>query len=208
MTDSRSVEDRLRAEYFELQPEIRRTVLETETRIRHLLLPMMLALKRYERILVTSRVQDCESAVDALRRRQELGRFDSDEPQAYTLTTLRDLAGVRVMVFPRKKIDDVHAVLRDILNEWTVDHIPEVAGEAEPLAVKYFGNWAGAGRVVAEIQIVSLLIGLFWEVEHSAIYKPDPKLQGVARSLVMMDRRDDVVTTLHAFQIVSAEFSA
>src|SRR2546428_2163061 len=115
MTDSRSVEDRLRAEYFELQPEIRRTVLETETRIRHLLLPMMLALKRYERILVTSRVKDCESAVDALRRRQEL------------------------------------AVLRDILNEWTADHIPEVAGEAEPLALKYFGNWAGAGRVVAEI---------------------------------------------------------
>ncbi len=40
--------------------------------------------------------------------------------------TLRDLAGVRVMVFPRKRISDVYAALADVLERWTPDHIPLV----------------------------------------------------------------------------------
>lgn len=70
MDSSRTVEDRLRAEYFELLPDIRRTLLETETRVRRDLLDGSLALERYERVLVTSPIKECDSAVDALRRRQ------------------------------------------------------------------------------------------------------------------------------------------
>ncbi len=82
MTVERTVEDRLRAEYFELLPEIRLVVEQLETEVKHCLLPISLSLQPYEHILVTSRVKECESAVDALRRRREGGIFDSDRLDA------------------------------------------------------------------------------------------------------------------------------
>src|SRR5204862_1579918 len=96
MGNGRTVEDRLREEYFDLLPEIRRTVVETETRVRRQLLENTLALQRYERLLVTSRAKECDSAVDALRRRQTLGLFDPQRTETYSLTSLPDLAAVRV----------------------------------------------------------------------------------------------------------------
>jgi hypothetical protein len=92
MTVARSVEDRLRAEYFALLSQIRLVAAELETEIRHALMPISLSLKQYERILVTSRVKECESAVDALRRRQEGGIFDFQRTEEFTLLTLNDLA--------------------------------------------------------------------------------------------------------------------
>ncbi len=36
--------------------------------------------------------------------------------------------------------------------------------------------------VRAELQVVSMLTGLFWQVEHGTLYKPrDPSLMGAAR---------------------------
>src|SRR5664280_3024387 len=49
-------------------------------------------------------------------------------------------------------------------------------------------------------QIVSMLTGLFWEVEHSAIYKPTPSLKGIARSLEMQQRTRDVLRALRSFE--------
>jgi ppGpp synthetase/RelA/SpoT-type nucleotidyltranferase len=49
--------------------------------------------------LVTSRVKECESALDSLRRRQEGATFDSGRPELYSLDKLNDLAGVRVLAF-------------------------------------------------------------------------------------------------------------
>lgn len=45
---------------------------------------------------------------------------------------------------------------------------------------------------------MSLLIGLFWEAEHSAIYKPSPNLRGVAPR--MKDRSGAVITALQEFE--------
>jgi len=39
-------------------------------------------LDRYERLTVTSRIKECESAIDALRRRQEAATFDTDRPNS------------------------------------------------------------------------------------------------------------------------------
>lgn len=97
----RTVEDRLREEYFELLPEVRRVVEELETEVKHCLLPTSRRLNRYERLVVTARIKECESAVDALRRRQEYSIFDRDQPGLYTLRNLKDLAGVRVSVLER-----------------------------------------------------------------------------------------------------------
>ncbi len=51
--------------------------------------------------------------------------------------------------------------------------------EAEPLAFKYYGYCSRSDVVRSELQIAPMLVGLFWEVEHSAIYKPSPRFKGV-----------------------------
>jgi hypothetical protein len=68
------------------------------------------------------------------------------------------------------------------------------------LALKYHGYSSASERIRGEYQIVSMLTGLFWEVEHSAIYKPTPRLRGVARSLAMQQRSKDVSDALKAFE--------
>jgi predicted ATP-grasp superfamily ATP-dependent carboligase len=45
-----------------------------------------------------------------------------------------------------------------------------------------------------------MLIGLYWEVEHAAIYKPSPRLRGIADSLDMKQRDNDVHAALRAFE--------
>ena len=45
-----------------------------------------------------------------------------------------------------------------------------------------------------------MLTGLFWEIEHAAIYKPSPQLRGLARSLSMQARSRDVLEALGGFE--------
>jgi hypothetical protein len=205
MADARTVEDRLREEYFDLLPVIRLAVLETETRIRRDLLDVSLSLRRYERLIVTARIKECDSAIDALRRRQPLGLFDRERPDEYSLTTLRDLAAIRVMAFPLQRLDDAQDALRSTLVDWTADPIPGAEDSDLPLAFKYYGKWTADAPITSEVQIVPLLIGLFLDVEHSAIYKPSPNLRGVVRSEAVIQRRNAVFAALRAFE---AEFEA
>ena len=65
---------------------------------------------------------------------------------------------------------------------------------------KYYGHRRASGRVWGEFQVVPMLSALFWEVEHAAIYKPSPKLKGVARSLEMQERTTDVLKAFRAFE--------
>ena len=53
-------------------------------------------------------------------------------------------------------------------------------------------------NIVAQVQGAAafMLTALFWEVEHSVIYKPSPRLKGVARSLEMQGRNRDVLKAL------------
>jgi len=74
-------------------------------------------------------------------------------------------------------------------------------GCKEPIIFKYRGLWNPDDRVRSEIQIASLLIGLFWEVEHSAVYKPSPNLRGVAESLLMKERIAAVEMALKEFEL-------
>jgi|ERR1041385_1889892 hypothetical protein len=101
MADARSIEDVLREEYFAIAPEVRRALLETETRVRSALLSISLRLQRYERVVVTSRMKDCDSAIDALRRRQSLGLFDPAHEAAGRGATYRDVGGLTHQKFTR-----------------------------------------------------------------------------------------------------------
>ncbi len=73
----RTVEDRLREEYFQLLPEVRRVTGQIESQINYHLLPIANVLEAYERMIVKTKVKECESAVNALRRRNSRGEWGS-----------------------------------------------------------------------------------------------------------------------------------
>lgn len=196
----RTVEDQLREEYFDLLPDIRRVTGELEAEVRHCLLPISLGLDRFERLVVTSRTKECESAINALRRRQENWFFDRERAEPYSLCDLRDLAGVRVAAFPRDRLAEANDELRILFPSWAPDPIPGYANSEEPLALKYHGYCKASNKIRGEFQIVPMLTALFWEVEHSAIYKPSPRLYDAAQSLEMEQRTQEVLTALRAFE--------
>jgi len=201
MPSIRIAEDYLRSEYVRLLPAMQRTAIAVETEVRHLLLGLTLDLERFERVVVKTRLKDSESAIDALRRRQPYGLFDPDHAETYSLTALPDLVGVRVLVFPPRRLDEVRAALAPRLNGWMADPVAATARGSDLIALKYSGRWTDADPVRSEVQIVSMLVGLFWEVEHSAIYKPNPNLRGIARSMEMSQRIAAVETALREFEI-------
>jgi hypothetical protein len=45
-----------------------------------------------------------------------------------------------------------------------------------------------------------MLTGLFWEVEHAAVYKPDVRLAGITQHRGMQERTGDVAMALRAFE--------
>jgi hypothetical protein len=191
----RTPEDRLREEYFDLLPEIRRVLWQLEAGIRYHSLQILRNLKRHEQLVVKSRVKECESAVKTLRDHQEGRTFDPDGAAAYSLLDLPDLAGVRVLVFPNSKLVEVDDVLRVRFPEWTYKPVKDDLGTA--LAPKYYGFCDGAsGKVRGEYQVVPMLLGLFWEVEHSAMYK----FREVANSKEMQKNRADVEHALSHFE--------
>jgi hypothetical protein len=87
----RTIDDQLREEYFGLLPEMVRTAEQLKTQIQYSLLPITRELKSHESIVVKSRVKECTSAIEALRRRyaDQGGVFDPDHPENYTLRSLR-----------------------------------------------------------------------------------------------------------------------
>ncbi len=195
----RTPEDRLREEYFDLLPEIRRVAENLEAQVRYHILPISRHLHRFEQIVVKSRIKECDSAVDALRRRQEPKIFDPERAQEYTLLDLKDLAGIRVLAFPRSRRTELHEVLLSKFPGW--DRDPFHGDPQETLGYKYSGFLDKvSSRVRGEYQIVSMLVGLFWEVEHSAIYKPTPGLRGTTRSFTMQERTLEVLRSLAAFE--------
>lgn len=178
---------------------MRRTLLAVETEVGHLLLPLAMDLKLYERIIVRSRLKECESAVDSLKRRQEGGVFDAEKAESYSLANLRDLVGIRVLTFPRQRARDAERVLLPYVSQWTADPVAGESADDEPIALKYYGT-APTGTITAEIQIVPALIGMFWEVEHAALYKPSPSLRGLEILPSVRARTAAVVRALRAFE--------
>ncbi len=202
----RSIEDRLREEYFELLPAMTRVAQSFTTEIECLLRLFRNGLAPYESVVVKTRIKDCRSAIDKLRRqvnpkdptekRNPGDIFDPDRPEKYSLLLLRDLVGVRILVFPPKRAAQVDRALRSKFRSWESDPILD---RGEQLAFKYNGRRLNDGvRIPCEYQIVSALIGMFWEVEHSALYKQAPTLKGIEP--VMQDQKQAVYEALLAFE--------
>lgn len=201
----RTIEDRLRQEYFDLLPEIRRVAWQLEAEIRFHTLPILRILNPYEQLAVRSRVKECESSIKALQRKQEGRIFDPDNPEKYSMLNLPDLAGVRVLVFPRDRLIGADNELRKFFADWTPD--PVLGEDGLVLARTYFGHCSEvSSRIRAEYQVVPMLIGYFWEVEHSALYKPDASLRGVGESTEMKRLKAEVETALSRFEAGFEDF--
>lgn len=196
----RSIEDRLREEYFDLLPEIKRVVWQLEAEVRFHTLPILHDLKTPEQLIIKSRIKDCESAIETLKRISGEGRkFDAERAAEYTLLQLPDLAGVRVLVFPDRRLKEVDDLLQEHFSDWTAK--PILYNEKSSLVPKYYGycraqNNERLSNVLGEYQVVPMLLGLFWEVEHAAMYK----LRAVANSKEMKDRRTAVEKSLADFE--------
>jgi hypothetical protein len=195
----RTPEDRLREEYFDLLPDIRRVAGYLEVEIRYHTRHILQRLKQYEQLVIKSRVKECESALETLRgkgsRKSEGRTFDPERPEDYAIANLPDLAGVRVLVFPRARLIEVHNALRGLFTDWVPDPVRDDSGAV--LAETYHGYCGSvSSKVQGEYQIVPMLIGLFWEVEHSAMYK----VRDVANSKEMKKHRADVERALSRFE--------
>jgi len=194
----RTIEDRLREEYFDLLPSIRKVAEQLEAEVKFHTLPISRALNRHERLVVTSRIKDCDSALESLRRRQEGSTFDSDHPDLYSLLNLCDLAGVRVLAFPPSRLQEIDIALREHFSSWKPD--PVLGKNGVQLAYKYSGSREALNTVIqGEYQIASMLIGLFWEIEHSAIYKPPLNIKKDIE-LEMHTRTEEVYKALRDFE--------
>ena len=194
----RTIEDRLREEYFALLPEVRRVVEQVEVEVRFSLLHLTTKLHKYERLDVKARVKDCESALGKLRRKQQFHIFDTEPQEPYTLKVLNDLAAVRVYAFPQSRWVDANEVLRSTatFSEWTPD--PRMDG-ADLLAFKYHGYCDASAKIQGELQIVPMLIGLFEDVEHAAVYKPSPELMSIGGGPFMQKERGQVLEALKTY---------
>ncbi|HZL25932.1 MAG TPA: hypothetical protein VFC39_05325 [Acidobacteriaceae bacterium] len=206
--DERSIEDRLREEYFDLLPKMERVAQSFTTEIEYLLRLVRIELAPHESVIVKTRIKDCRSAIDKLRRqvnpedptaeRNPGDVFDRDQPEKYSLLLLRDLVGVRILVFPPKRADQVDRALRSKFGGWKSDR----KFRERQLGYKYNGlRLHNHVFIPCEYQVVSTLIGLFWDVEHSAIYKQAPQLRGL--ELLMQKQTKAVYKALKAFE---AEF--
>jgi ppGpp synthetase/RelA/SpoT-type nucleotidyltranferase len=196
----RTVEDRLREEYFKLSPEIKRVLHQLHTEVAHVLLPFTLDLKHHERILIEARAKECQSAIEALRRREEARQFDEDASGTYTLTRLPDLAAIRVSVFPKPRLEQVHATLHSRYSSWTSDPV-RTGTPPKFRAWKYCGRCSAGSTIQAELQIVPMLTGLFWHIEHDAFYKPlDPTLRGVVNKPTVREQTERVYDAFEALE--------
>lgn len=98
-------------------------------------------------------------------------------------------------------MEHVHSALRPLLADWSADPVPAPEPTESPIALKYHGRCTSSGTyITAELQIVSSLIGSFWDIEHAAVYKTSPNLQGVMASPSMKVRYGAVLTALLDFE--------
>jgi hypothetical protein len=191
----RTTRDRLREEYFDVLPEIRQVVMYLEAEIRYHTRHILQRLKPYEQLAIKSRVKDCESALQTLLCKREGRTFDPEKPGDYSILDLPDLAGVRVLVFPNSRLVEVDEALRCHFKGWIYKPLRDNKGDAVP--PKFYGYCDQvSSRVRGEFQIVPMLLGLFWEVEHSAMYK----FKGVSNSKETKRHRANVEHALASFE--------
>lgn len=205
ITDSEeNVKNNLRLENYKLLPQMRELNKILSLELTCTLKDLNLQLNLPERIEVVTRIKECDSAINSLRRRQvgsngeveggSEGGFDTDK--SYSLMSPRDFVGARVLYFPSKLQDRIITKIKDNnkFKDWTSDPVKD---SKTVIAEKYFGKIKNF-EIYCEYQVVSMLIGGFWDVEHSAYYKSGLKISN--RNLALKDAYNKVMKSLREFE--------
>lgn len=198
-----AVRNQLREEYFSLLPKIRLLAGRVETEIRYHIRDISSDLEPYEQVVVKSRIKDCESAI---RKLAGEGNFFVPGKE-YSLRQLNDLAGVRVLVFPSKRLAQIDEAVRNSgpFRGWERDSHFGLTTSGS----KYCGLVEEVSPDIrGEYQIVPMLIGSFWEVEHSAMYKPARWAKGADRDEDLKTLRSKIERSLADFEQRFEEFVA
>lgn len=184
----------LRQEYFELKAPMCNEHRRLDSDARCFLKELEYGLKEHERIGIESRIKDCDSAVDSLRRKQP-GR-DFVDGESYSLKQLKDLVGLRILAFPASVMEAVNNIVLEKFGDWKADHKKHGAMQV----YKYYGA-LGFEKIPCEIQVVSMLTGKFWDVEHSALYKPSSAFKGaIEANFEIRDLYEEVMNKLAEFE--------
>ena len=184
----------LRQEYFELKASMSHEHRHLDSDARCFLKELEYSLKDHERIGVESRIKDCDSAVDSLRRKQP-GR-DFVDGESYSLKQLKDLVGLRILAFPANVMEAANKIVINKFSDWQADHKQHGAMQV----YKYY-RVLGVEKIPCEIQVVSMLTGKFWDVEHSALYKPSPAFKGaIEANFQIRDLYKEVMDKLAEFE--------
>ena len=104
----------------------------------------------------------CGVANQGLRER--LHNPTAKDGGTYILTNLRDLAGVRVLAFPRARWTEANDIFRTVFPSWESRSMPDpVSGTT--LVHKYNVYLSATDQIRAELQISPRLIGQFLDIE-------------------------------------------
>lgn len=186
------IENDLRNEYIQLKPSLLKIHRLLEAQIGWYLKDLIYTLENYQRIEVKYRIKDCESAIASLKSKQQFG---FDEERKYTLRNLKDLVGARILVFPSTLITEVNKEILSKFPSWNTDH----DSHGGTIVWKYDGHLENQ-IVRSEIQIVSMLTGLFWEVEHFTLYKPHSAYRGIKKDPKMMRLYEEALNKLSEYE--------
>lgn len=194
----RNLGDKLREEYANLRPIANRRYTRLFARVSHVLEERFTDRRPHEIIHVVGRVKECESALSRVLRNQEGRLLDPAREAEYSLTTLVDLIGLRVLVFPRDLLESVNEHLRAEFPDWNEDHYTGALVNGQPLVYKY--SSVVAPGVSAEYQVLSPLLDGFWNVEHAVLYKPQDDIRDLVDDPRMKDSYLDVLRSLVGFE--------
>lgn len=165
------IESQLQLNYLKIANELFQAKEYIEIEIKHTLKTLLLEPVHANKILISSRVKDCNSAITSLKMKEEGGVFRDDKK--YLITQLNDLVGLRISFFPLTLLERVKPQLLSYLKnnfEQTVE--PDDSSIGNYNIYKFRGIHNKFSKFACEIQLIPMLISKFWDVEHDAFYKP------------------------------------
>lgn len=197
-------EARLKHEYEELLPKMKKLQSLLDASLRWYLKDEMVSLTHSERIDISSRFKNCESAINKLKRilrnkKEGESKSSIDPNHYYSLTKLKDLVGIRISVFPASKVKIFRQLIADKFADWQEDVDPK---HSEISFYKFHGLLPHPeyNDIKCEIQIVPMLIGKFWDVEHFMLYKPKPADKNASEHAQMAHIKEDIYGKFKEFE--------
>lgn len=202
MKINKDLESNIRKSYHELLPVLKKIESLLVSKVQWYLRSEKFNLKEYERISVESRIKSCDSSLEKLVKKYPAPGQEGSNIRRYintsndfSLDKLSDLVGIRILVFPSSKILRIQKIISREFS-WKLD--PEFFA----FGSQFQGRLRGCKKIGCEIQIIPMLIGKFWDVEHFVRYKPHPSYRfRIKNDTEINDLSKDIYELLENFQV-------